>query len=207
MCARTRLNPDERRKEILNAGMKLFKEKGFIHTTMEDIVNATTLSKGGLYHYYQSTESILRDLMEEGIKYRVKALQSISTCSTNRNKIDLIAESMFEKIIDQNPYMDIYVQFLISKNKRPQLEQLFQQLKAETAKEFEQLQNFKDLIPDPYMYDFITDVINGLLISAQLLHGRENFKSNRDILIDMFKVIIKKALAVSERKESLNEYL
>ena len=55
----------ERKKEILEAATKIFLKKGFEKTSMEDIIAATSLSKGGFYHYYSNTTDILHDLMLE----------------------------------------------------------------------------------------------------------------------------------------------
>lgn len=54
---------EKRRHEILKKAEKVFKEKGFGATTMTDIVNATGLSRGGLYHYFSNTDEIYQALL------------------------------------------------------------------------------------------------------------------------------------------------
>ena len=63
MCATKRLSEAERKKEIMNSAMKVIIEKGLGKTTMEDIIAGTTLSKGGVYHYYGSINEIFKDIM------------------------------------------------------------------------------------------------------------------------------------------------
>lgn len=72
---RVRLGREERKEEILEAAARLFREKGFLAVTMEDVVRATTLSKGGIYHYYANTTEMLSDLMEKGIEYRTDVMK------------------------------------------------------------------------------------------------------------------------------------
>ena len=48
---------------ILNKAKKVFSEKGFKDVTMKDIVEATEISRGGLYIYFDSTEKILEELI------------------------------------------------------------------------------------------------------------------------------------------------
>ena len=45
------MEADERKKQIRQAAMKVFLDKGFRNTVMNDIMEATGLSRGGLYHH------------------------------------------------------------------------------------------------------------------------------------------------------------
>lgn len=53
--------PKELRKMtgIAKAAAKLFNEKGFLETSMDDISSAARLSKGGIYHYFSSKNEML----------------------------------------------------------------------------------------------------------------------------------------------------
>ena len=73
MMKRKRLLPQERKKEIKKAAARIFKEKGFSATTMEDVIAESGLSTGGVYHYYKNTADILYDIMEDGNQYRISA--------------------------------------------------------------------------------------------------------------------------------------
>jgi len=51
--------PEETVKKILDTALKLFLEKGYEHTTVQDIVdNLGGLSKGAIYHHFRSKEDI-----------------------------------------------------------------------------------------------------------------------------------------------------
>jgi AcrR family transcriptional regulator len=53
----------QRRKQILDAGEKLFLKKGLQNTTMDEIANLCELSKGTLYLYYKSKEDLFLALL------------------------------------------------------------------------------------------------------------------------------------------------
>jgi len=53
-----------RREKILDAAEKLFWEKGYDDTSIQDILNALDLSKGGFYHHFESKESVLAEVCE-----------------------------------------------------------------------------------------------------------------------------------------------
>lgn len=50
--------PEETIKLILNTSEKLFLEKGYDKTSLQDIINETKLSKGAIYHHFSSKEDI-----------------------------------------------------------------------------------------------------------------------------------------------------
>jgi AcrR family transcriptional regulator len=49
----------EPRQEILRAAARLFQQQGYDATSMNDVAAALKLSKGGLYHHFQSKDEIL----------------------------------------------------------------------------------------------------------------------------------------------------
>ena len=49
----------ERRDQIIEAAEKLFYEKGYEQTSVQDVLDALSLSKGGFYHYFQSKIELL----------------------------------------------------------------------------------------------------------------------------------------------------
>ena len=48
--------PEETVKLILDTATKMFSEKGYDNTSLQDIINATKLSKGAIYHHFGSKE-------------------------------------------------------------------------------------------------------------------------------------------------------
>ena len=59
-AAYTRLNVDERRRQILEAGSRLFAEHAFEEITMHQIAEAAGISKGLLYHYFPSKTELFK---------------------------------------------------------------------------------------------------------------------------------------------------
>lgn len=47
------------RIKILNAAWKLFEEKGYENTTVDEIIEETQTSKGTFYHYFKSKDDLL----------------------------------------------------------------------------------------------------------------------------------------------------
>ena len=52
-------HPEQTVTHILDTAAALFFQKGYDKTTLQDIINATKLSKGAIYHHFASKEAIL----------------------------------------------------------------------------------------------------------------------------------------------------
>lgn len=77
----------KREEEIINAAMKFFLEKGYIHATMEDIIDETELSKGGVYHYFNNKADICVKLMDSVTSDRLDLTDKL-----NMDNPDIIEE-------------------------------------------------------------------------------------------------------------------
>jgi AcrR family transcriptional regulator len=53
----------EPRQEILRTAARLFQQQGYDATSMNDVAAALKLSKGGLYHHFESKDEILFHIM------------------------------------------------------------------------------------------------------------------------------------------------
>lgn len=54
----------ERKNEILDAAERLFREKGFDHTSTSDILSEVGIARGTLYYHFQSKEEIMDAVIE-----------------------------------------------------------------------------------------------------------------------------------------------
>ena len=59
--------PRERSEEVYSAALRLFTEKGYHATSMQDIAAAVGLYKGSLYHYIGGKEDLLVEVFERGM--------------------------------------------------------------------------------------------------------------------------------------------
>jgi AcrR family transcriptional regulator len=56
------------RQEILRTAARLFQQQGYDATSMNDVAAALKLSKGGLYHHFQSKDEILFHIMSHAME-------------------------------------------------------------------------------------------------------------------------------------------
>lgn len=74
------------KRKIFEASMKLFAEKGYDLTSVEEITEAVGVAKGTLYYHFSSKEEIFNFLVEEGMKLLQNSIE-IKT-ATKDNSID-----------------------------------------------------------------------------------------------------------------------
>ncbi len=64
---RVRLDPEERRDQILNAALEAFHAKGYGQTSVRDLGNAVGMSVAGMYHYFSTKEDILFAIIDNSV--------------------------------------------------------------------------------------------------------------------------------------------
>jgi len=69
--ATSRRRKHARPRELLDAALALFVEKGFAGSTAEDIAARAGVSKGTLYLYFASKEDLLKGLIAQGFSFHV----------------------------------------------------------------------------------------------------------------------------------------
>ena len=74
------------KRKIFETSMKLFAEKGYDGTSIEEITSEVGVAKGTLYYHFSSKEEIFNFLIEEGmnllknsIKIKIDKISKTST--------------------------------------------------------------------------------------------------------------------------------
>jgi AcrR family transcriptional regulator len=73
--ARRKREKEERRRSILRAAREVFFENGFHQATVEAVAERAEVSKGTVYLYFESKETILAHLLLEGLRELVGELE------------------------------------------------------------------------------------------------------------------------------------
>lgn len=74
---RTRKNPEERKKEILDVAMNLFYKNGYETTSMTDIANSMNITKGLIYNYFPSKDKLYEEALSRFINEIIDEYVSI----------------------------------------------------------------------------------------------------------------------------------
>jgi len=56
--------PDQRPRELLEAALAVFAQHGYRNTRLDDVAEAAGVTKGAIYHYFDTKEDLLRSVIE-----------------------------------------------------------------------------------------------------------------------------------------------
>lgn len=80
------------KRKIFETSLKLFSEKGYDATSVEEITATVGVAKGTLYYHFKSKEEIFNFLIEEGIKLLINSIEiKISKCDNVLDKIKAVS--------------------------------------------------------------------------------------------------------------------
>ena len=194
-----RLPLEQRKEEIQNAALTLFGEKGFSATTMENIVSAVSLSKGGVYRIYPSTEEILKDLMLQGMHLRNAYYGRRIEAHLAEGKalsLHFLVEIIGDSLLLYQEVSRVYVEFLIEKRRNPALQKLYEEICRQSEEDTLNLiraWGAEAFLPgSPGMLQQLTELMNSAVLALHVLNLEEQLKENREALIDMITNILTK---------------
>lgn len=178
-----------RKKEILDAAKKVFIEKGFAATTMEDIIGKTSLSKGGFYYYYDNTVDILHDLMREGMAYRMSKMNEFMATYPRELDRAALAEMLVDKMLDESELMSVYVIYLQTLKNNETLRNLYPTLVEETlALARQDMKGGRIGDFEYFATDFMMFFMNTIMLGCEILDARDCFAENRNFFVDVVKL-------------------
>ena len=184
-----RLSKEKRREQIKGIALKLFIDNGYSKTTMDEIVQAVGISKGGMYHHFSNKEEIFLELLKDGNEYRKNlVVEYMRENSQSRN--EKIVEMLLDKILDKNQYKDLYTVFLMEIQSNEKFKRLFKKIYDEGIEDFIEFCKKEGL--EEYVaisnYEF-TLLMNSLYIGLYLFHDFEMSKL-KEMLKTMFEAYL-----------------
>jgi AcrR family transcriptional regulator len=98
--ARPADNHENKKRELLAVAEKLFLDKGYEQTSIDDILRESGISKGGFYHYFKSKDEILSEsinnIIEESIEYLRPIVEDSKLDALEKFKLFMSKKSEFQ---------------------------------------------------------------------------------------------------------------
>ena len=107
--------------EIVESAARIFQEKGFASTSLEDIATEVGMWKGSLYHYINSKEDLLFAVVREPADKVLKQLREIAGLDLPPSEqIRLVAQSHGAVLEDNFVYASVYLQEIAGRHRDPE---------------------------------------------------------------------------------------
>lgn len=85
----------DRRTQILECSMEIFVKNGYHKTTMKEIMAATGLSKGAIYHYFSNKEQIFIAIVHE---FELRLKSDFDNVAISENPLDEIKKIIYKNL-------------------------------------------------------------------------------------------------------------
>lgn len=133
-------------ERILKTALSLFCEKGYYSTSIEEIARQAEISKGLLYHYFNSKAEVLGALVDIRINDVLIVMNAAKTEPTPGAQIQHIAEGAIADVQRQPDVFRFYLNLFSQPKLDPVVATYSQKLMDEQARQFEvQTEMFKKL--------------------------------------------------------------
>jgi len=120
MTPKTKEQFEEIRKEkhelIKETALHIFAEKGYQATTISEIAKAANISKGLLYNYFESKESLLTNILEDFIKNIGNLINPNSDDEITNEEMENYFDLLIESMKTEREYWMIFFQLTMQKD-------------------------------------------------------------------------------------------
>ena len=103
---------EERKTQILTAATKVFTKHGFSGARMDDIVAESGLSKGAIYWYFDSKDSIIISILDQFFNWETAHLRELLEKEVSaQKKLEIFVETTIKDLEKIKPLMPILFDF------------------------------------------------------------------------------------------------
>jgi AcrR family transcriptional regulator len=193
---RTTKAPEVRRQDLMDAAVRVFKDKGISRTTVSDITIAADVAKGTFYLYFDSKEQLLGALKERFVD---EVLEQASEQYARVGKEDWwgLVDSVLESFVDFMLERRDMVHVIMQEGLSPETDQIFAECEAKVDAMFAtgiqsgiEAGAFRTTDPE-LIGKFFHHAIDGALIH-EILYGKP---IDRNRFVTAAKELVRKTLA------------
>ncbi len=187
------------RERIIDESLRLFSLKGFLGTSIDDILHAANTSKGGFYNHFPSKDALFFEVLEEARRiWRERCLLGLDEIESPVGKIERLLENYRDQYLKDREHFPggcIFVTFSVELDDlRPDLcEEVdtgFAGLKAMIERLLDEGKRSGELSGD-MSTRAITEMLLAGMIGASVIYGvdksTDGLNSSINTLIDFLE--------------------
>lgn len=97
--------PEQTVEKIIITAARLFSEKGYEQTSIQDLLDTLKLSKGGLYHHFKSKEEILEAVIQKRAQYVFDRFHELIRNTQAENAKEKLKKILYQLADDSETHM------------------------------------------------------------------------------------------------------
>ncbi|MBR1700928.1 MAG: TetR/AcrR family transcriptional regulator [Lachnospiraceae bacterium] len=128
----------EKQDRMINAALHVFAMQGYLHASTDQIVKEAGISKGLLFHYFETKLGVYTFVYEYSARYMILELGSVSTVEHDLFEVLRQIEQAHTRAMREYPYMQQFLNRAMTENvseallaaegMRTQLEQTYERI-------------------------------------------------------------------------------
>ncbi|RPJ04337.1 MAG: TetR/AcrR family transcriptional regulator [Deltaproteobacteria bacterium] len=181
-------NPLALKEKIIRESLKLFSLKGFLSTSIHDIMEETEVSKGGLYNHFKSKDDIFFAVLSEARKiWRQRNLAGLDQIEKPVAKVKKLLENYRDRYLKDKktfPGGCVFVALSVELDDQnpvfsQELNEGFVRLKAMIKRLLDQGKGSEELRTDVNTEE-VTEMIFSGMLGASVIYGTKKSSASLD---------------------------
>ncbi|MEN8193662.1 MAG: TetR/AcrR family transcriptional regulator [Bacteroidota bacterium] len=177
---------EKTKQSIIDAGLKLFAQRGYYGTSIADIAKEAGISKGLAYNYYKSKNEIAEAIFTQIYSLFGQYDAMFSEIKDPYKLLKVMIKQTFDQLRNNEEFWKLYTSFALQYEVSEKMEKLFQEIENSYLKRLENIFRkigIKNPKAEAYLFGAIFDGI-----SVDYLIGKENYplKSVERLLIKKY---------------------
>ena len=174
------------KEEIVLQSMRLFSMKGFLSTSITDILEAADASKGGFYNHFRTKEDLFHAVLSQSRKiWRERCLAGLDEVESPMEKVELLMENYRDRYLkdyDDFPGGCIFITLAVElADSRPHLaaevNEGFVRLKAMIKRLLDQTKEAEEM-RDSVSTESVTEMLFSGMLGASMVYGMDKSNAN-----------------------------
>lgn len=104
---------DHRKKQIMQTALELFASDGYYTTSVAKIARRAKISKGLMYHYFESKEALVSALLDQGMEVMITNIDQNHDGMLTHQEIETLIRSIFQQVTSNITYWKLYYSFIL----------------------------------------------------------------------------------------------
>ena len=181
------------RQKILDAAEKEFQSRGFLNTSVANIMNKANLGVGTFYNYFESKEEVLMNLLKNLFAQVEEKISELEDKNFSSPELLEVACKLTAELIDNNRFILPLVSTAMEHSDKPEsipknLSPSFKKIFDEIILRGQERGEFRKDIPPDLIAEMFHSIYQAAAFSKLKISFQENIQLKVKILLDGIKV-------------------
>ena len=177
---------EEKRSQIMGVALELFSKEGYHSTPISRIAREAGISKGLLYNYFESKESLILSILKKGMDQLAELFDPNKDGVLTGEEFDYFVERSFEAVVENPTYWRLYFGILMQAGIYDMIKGSYQSVLEDSMKlllNYYKERGVEDPLGEALLFGAVMDgICMNYLLNPEMFH-LEDFKKK---IIDKF---------------------